>query len=168
MCKKRQQINKSHISACQQERGQLSQEITKLAKGLLKHYGKFRKEFKDRLGIFALFCKRLLSSISSGWKEMLKLLFYNLARYKLPTCSEQSLKMASEPNQKEKKHVIVWEGPQKPFFDMKERRNLRERERRRLMAWIKQQPWKIIIAKMFYVYRGEMGFAQAQESMPHV
>lgn len=103
MCKKRQQINKSHISACQQERRQLSQEITKLAKGLLKHgKGKFRKEFKDRLGSFAHICKRLFSNISSGWKERIKLLFENLARYKLATCSEQSLKLASEPNQKEK------------------------------------------------------------------
>lgn len=73
------------LSACQQERGELSQEVTKLAKCLLKLYGegKSRKEFKDRLGSFAHISKRLLSSISSSLKERVKLIFENLARYKL-------------------------------------------------------------------------------------
>lgn len=72
MQKKKQQINKSLTSACQQEKGQLPQETIKLAKGLLKHHGKrvFKIEFKDILGSFAHIlrgCSRTLAM--AGKKE---------------------------------------------------------------------------------------------------
>lgn len=132
MWKKRQQINRGHISAFQQERGQLSQEISKRAKGLLKHHGKgkFRKEFKDRLGIFACICNKWLSNINSGWKERIKLLFGILARYKLATCSEQSPKLASEPNQKKKS--CYWLGRSSKAFIWYEREEEPQREREKV------------------------------------
>lgn len=71
MRKKKQQINKSLTSACQQEKGQLPQETIKLAKGLLKHHGTrvFKTELKDILRSFAHLrgCSRTLAM--AGKKE---------------------------------------------------------------------------------------------------